>query len=246
VSRLAVAALLLLVLPVVELAAAPAQSGQPQPPGRAEQVAVHAYKLQYQSATEALMLIHSLLSPRGTVELQKEGNTLVIRDSVASLARIVAVLHRFDRPALPLRLEVYVVRASRHRAAGQPATAKLPADLVRRLRDILPYEVYEVEGQAQLTTAEGQSVTYEIGGGIEMTFRLGAVEADDRIRLNGFRMTRRQQRNGPAKLLINDNLTASLDQPKTMVLMPDEASPKALLLVLTLRLDPAARARSQE
>ncbi len=246
-ARLAIAALLLLALPAGQLGAAPAQSGQaPQPP-RSDQLAVHAYKLQHQSASEALMLIHSLLSPRGTVELQKEANTLVVRDTVAALARIVSVLHNFDRPALPLRLELYVVRASRHRVSGQPGTSpKIPAELVRRLRELLPYEVYELEGQAQLTTAEGQSVTYEIGSGFEVSFRLGAVEADRQIRLHGFRILRRQQRNGLAKPLVQYDLTASLDQPTTVGLARSESSPDALMLVLKLRLDPAARARSQE
>lgn len=234
-SRPAVVVLLLVALLPAGPLVAQAQNG------RAEPIAVHAYKLQHQNASEALMLIHSLLSPRGTVELQKEGNTLVVRDTVASLAKVVAVLHNFDRPALPLRLELYVVRASRQRVSGHPGSAALPAELVRRLRGLLPYEAYDVEGQAQLASAEGQNVTYEIGSGLEVSFRLGAVDGDGKIRLQGFRIVRRLGRDGPAKPIAQYDLTATLDQPTTVGLTKSEASPEALILVLKVRLDPTAR-----
>ena len=53
-----------------------------------------------------LPLVQPLLSPRGTVELQPAGNTLVSATPWRRSARIVPVLRDFDHPARPLRLEV--------------------------------------------------------------------------------------------------------------------------------------------
>jgi hypothetical protein len=156
------------------------------------------------------------------------------------------VLRNFDHPAVPLRLELYVVRASRRSSvSGQPAAAKLPAELVRRLKGILPYEVYDLEGKARLSTAEGETVTYDIGSDLEVGFRLGALSGEQ-IRLNGFRILRRQGGQRTPRQLFQSDLTVSLDQPTTVVLARSEASSEALMLVLTLHRDLARLQRAQE
>ena len=234
VSRSAALLVLLLVLPQARLGAQP------------EELVVHAFTLKHQKASEALMLIHPLLSPRGSVDLQKGGNTLVVRDTVAALAQIIPVLRNFDHPVRPLRLDLYVVRASRRSVSGQPSSASLPAELERRLRGILPYEVYELEAQARLTTVEGQSVTYEMGGGFQASFRLGTVMADRGIRLSDFRMVRRVPRK-PDQSLVETDLNLRLEQWMSLGLARSESSPEALMVMLRLRPEPPPRPqRAQE
>src|ERR1700688_951258 len=92
--------------------AVPLSAGQNQR-REATELALHAYALRYQQAIEAIPLIQPLLTGRGTLELQPGGNTLVIRDTVAALARIVPVLRGFDHPSQPLKVEILIVRASR-------------------------------------------------------------------------------------------------------------------------------------
>ena len=234
-----VSPLLVLLVLVAPVAGAPlaAQSGQP---ARADTLYVHAYTLKHQKAAEALMLIHPLLSPRGTVELQPGGNTLVVRDTLAGLARVVPVLRNFDRAARPLRIDVYIVHASRNQPARASALPAPPAELVRRLKAILPYQVFALVAQAQVSGLEGQLVTYEIGGGFEVSFRPGMVAANRSLRLSDFRVLRRKQQ-WEFQTLLHTHLNLTLDQTFALTLAKSEASPDALMVVLTPHQDNAPR-----
>ncbi len=76
---------------------------------------VHAYTLRHQPAAEALVLVHPLLSQRGSVQLQPGGNTLVVRDEAAVVERVAELLREFDHPAQTLAIRIQAVRAG---AAG--------------------------------------------------------------------------------------------------------------------------------
>ena len=65
----------------------------------------------------------------------------------------------------------------------------LPRQLTRRLRDLLPYEIYEMEAQAQLATLEGQAVAYELGQDYRVSFRVGTMLEDRRVKLSDFRIS---------------------------------------------------------
>src|SRR5687768_3848084 len=96
---IAAAALLAFLLPAMALpalAAAPTPPAQPRPQ---PELSVYLFKLRHQSAGDALNLVTPLLSPRGSVELRAGANTLVLRDSMSSLSRILPVLHAYDHPA---------------------------------------------------------------------------------------------------------------------------------------------------
>jgi type II secretory pathway component GspD/PulD (secretin) len=212
-------------------------------PGSTDLV-LHAYTLKHRKASEALPLVSPLLSPRGTVELQPGSNTLVLRDNIETLGRIVRALRTYDHPARPLTLELYIVRASR--AAGQEIRSDLPAALTRNLSSLLTYNVYEVRAQALLASLEGQAVTYALSSDYEVSFQVGAVQAPGRVKLSDFRVsrgTRRSGRSGPQpQLLIHTNLSLRLDQSTFLGLARSERSPEALMVVLTLRSgDPAKR-----
>jgi hypothetical protein len=209
-------------------------------PGSTDLV-LHAYTLKHRKASEALPLVSPLLSPRGTVELQPGSNTLVLRDNIESLGRIVRSLRAYDQPARPLNLELYIVRASR--GAGQEIRSDLPAALTRNLSSLLTYNVYEVRAQALLASLEGQAVTYALSSDYEVSFQVGAVQAPGRVKLSDFRVSRRNGRSGPQpQLLIHTNLSLRLDQSTFLGLARSERSPEALMVVLTLRSgDPARR-----
>jgi Bacterial type II/III secretion system short domain len=216
------------------LALASTLSAQPQPPGPRD-VVLRAYTFKYQRASEAVSMVYPLLSPLGTVELQPAGNTLVIRDTQAAIQRIVPVLRSFDHPVQPLRLEVFVVRASRAPAVSpQVQHSDLPDWLTKRLHDVLAYDIYELQAQAQLGGVEGQRVIYELGPEYRVSFRFGTLLEDQRVKLSNFRISRRAEGRPEANLL-QTNLTLWLDQTMSLGLAKNEASREALMVVLTLR-----------
>jgi type II/III secretion system protein len=215
--------------PAAPLAAQPGQ----QPRDSAELV-LHAYTLRYQQALEAIPLIQPLLTGRGTLELQPGGNTLVIRDTAAALARIVPVLHAFDHPAQPLKVEILIVRASRAVVSPQVNRSDLPEPLTRRLRELLPYEIYELQAQANLGSQEGQAVAYELGDDYVVSFRLGTLMEAKRIRLANFEVSRRAGRSKATVPLVHTSLNLCLDQTMSLGLARSEGSRDALIIVVTV------------
>lgn len=207
---------------------------------------LHAYALKHRRAAEAFSLVSPLLSPRGTVEVQPSTNTLVIRDTMGALNRIIPRLRSFDHPARPLALEVYIVRASRSVVSPPVMRSDLPEPLTRRLRALLAYDVYEVQAQALLSSVEGQAVTYALASDYEVSFRLGTILQDRRVRLSDFRILRRSDGRN-SRPMIHTNLNLRLDQTTSLGLARSESSPEALMVVLTLRNgDPARRQQRAE
>lgn len=210
----------------------------PARPQTPREVVVRGYTFKHQQASEAVSLVYPLLSPRGTVEFQPASNTLVIRDTQAAINRILPVLRKFDHPAMPLRLEVIVVRASRApMVSPRVSYSDLPDRLTQQLRDLLGYDTFEVQARAQLAGAEGQQVVYEVGPEYKVSFRFGTLLPDQRIKLSGFRISRRAE-GRPERELLQSTPTLVLDRPFNLGLAKSEASPEALMLVLTLRRGP--------
>lgn len=205
------------------------------------EVGLHAYALKYRRAGEAVALVSPLLSRDGTVELQPGSNTLVIRDTAAALGRILPVLRSFDHPARPLTLELYIVRASRSEVSPAVPRSDLPDPLTQRLRSLLTYDIYEVQAQAQLASFEGQAVTYALADDYKVSFRLGTLFGDQRVKLSDFRIVRRTDRRSPGAALIHTNLNLRLDQTLSLGLARSEASREALMVVMILHNGEAGR-----
>ncbi len=202
----------------------------------ADALALHAYTLRYQQAIEAIPLIQPLLSTRGTLELQPGGNTVVIRDTGAALARILPVLRAFDHPAQPIKVEVLIVRASRAAVSPQaPPRSELPDGLTRRLHELLPYDVYELQAQAELASQEGQAVVYNLGEDFEVSFRIGTLMEARRIKLSNFEVSRRNISHRPVVPLVHTSLNLCLDQTMSLGLARSEGSRDALITVVTAR-----------
>jgi hypothetical protein len=228
VRRSAVGLLWVLTLMAAVLPAAPQSAPGPR------EIVVRAYTFQYQRASEAVMMVYPLLSPRGTVELQPSGNTLVIRDTAEAISKLMPVLKGYDHRARDLRLEIYVVRASRATVSPQVQHSDLPEELTRRLRGVLAFDNFEKQAQAQLAGMEGQSVMYELGTEYRVSFRFGTLSDDRRVKLSHFRISRRAEGKPEADLL-QANLTLSADRMTNLTLAHSELSPEALMLVMTLR-----------
>ncbi len=230
----------------IALTALAGWAGAPRPaaaqggdPGAPPTLQVYVYRLAHQPAPEAVQLVRPLLSPQGTIELQPQANTVVIRDSLAALTRIVPVLRAFDHPVQPLHLEVLIVEAAPGGLSGDPRQ-ELPEPLATRLRNLFRYERYQVVARAALEAREGEDVTYELGDGYVVNFRLGTLLADQRVRLNGFRILRavepERAKASPAfdaRPLWNSNLNLWLDQTLVLTLTRSESSPRALMVAVT-------------
>ena len=201
----------------------------------------YIYKFEHQKATEALPFVQRLLSSRGTVELRPAENTLMVRDSLASLTRIIPVLRRFDHPPRNLELEMLVVQAQR--VAFSPAIQgeALPGHLAHFFHNLLPYSTYRVLARAEVSPGEGQEVVVEMGSGFGVSFRLGTILDGRRVRLHEFRIARRAGDGSGGgggdkaghKPLFQATLSLRLDQPYALALASDEASSSALMVVLT-------------
>jgi len=199
---------------------------------------MEVYSLRHRSAADAIAEVQGLLSERGTVELQPQGNALVVRDTTAVVRRAMARLRGYDQPLRRVRLEIQIVRAGDGSRAEPPEGPRLPDELVRRLRELLRFESFELVAQAGLEMREGEQVAYQFGGDYRVQFELGVLTANRQLRLGDFIVGR-----GPAdevQPLIHTNLNLTLERPMVLGLAQTESSANALMVVLTSYLLPSA------
>lgn len=205
----------------------------PRPSVKAPALALHAHIFENQPAVEALSLVYPLLSDVGTVELKPKENTLVVRDTLAALNRIVPVLSRFDHPQRQVRLEVRIVSA-RAETFSPPGRSRLPKEHVDRLKDMLPYHSYEQLAGTMLEAREGEHVNYQLGNRFSLDFRLGTLIEGARVRLHDFQVFRGNSRGSQdLQRLIVTTLFLHLNQPVYLGLAPSENSKEALMVVVT-------------
>jgi hypothetical protein len=130
---------------------------------------------------------------------------------------------------IPLDLEVMLVRAERT-MVSPPQSSTIPEALAAELSAILPYDVYLQVAHADLATREGEEVTYEVGEGYTLRFRLGRYEAGG-VKLYDFRVYRA----GRDQPMVHANLLLTLGETYSLGLSKSETSPTALMVVLTCR-----------
>jgi hypothetical protein len=237
-------ALLLLLAVLAAAFAAEAQDRRGtrvSPPYPTDRVAIHAYTPRHRSAAEAAAVVEPMLSGQGLVTVQEKTNTVVVRDTVAALAKIAPALRAFDQPRRPLALEMMVVRAANGRAA-RALRPTAPPQVARQLARHVRYDVYELVGRADLATAEGEEITYEVGGGYTLRFRVGDIGEGQRLKLHDLRVFQ----NGREEAMIRVNLLLTLDRMYILGLAKSEESPTALMLVLTCRQPPSGTAARED
>jgi len=219
-----------------------AQAPDPgEPPMR-----VYAFFLRHQATTEMLALLRPLLTPHGTVEEQPATNTLVIRDTPDTIHRVALLLEAFDHAPEDVRLEIQVIRAGpKHDAVSPPSPpgrledAGLPPELVSRLRGLLRYEDYQVVAHAGVSSKEGEDVTYDLGPAYSVSFRLGTVLAERRLRLQDFKITSKAPAttNKARQLEPQDLFHATLnlwrERPFALVISQNEERQEALMVTIS-------------
>jgi len=104
----------------------------------------------------------------------------------------------------------------------------------------LRYDDYQVLAEAAGTRREGEDTSFDLGAGYEVSFKLGEVLAGERLRLEGFRVTRRlatadKTRQLPPRELFHATVNLWMTKPLTFVLAQDETSQEALVIAITCR-----------
>lgn len=214
-----------------------------------ETLELHAYRLEHQSAREARGVVESLLSDRGTVELDRATNTLILREEPSTLSKILPFLRDFDHPPRLMRIDIHILRTHRHRISPVLPSDDLPKHLVEGLGKMLRFSSYRLLAQARLTSREGERVHYELGGDYEVDFRVGTVLLDQRIRLRGFRVRAKEHAAAAAsasgtepKRLFYSDLNLWLDQTLALGFAQDEASDRSLVVAITCtQIEPETR-----
>jgi hypothetical protein len=192
---------------------------------------LEAITLRHRSAAESLALVYPLLSPRGTVELQPGDNTLVLRDVRRAIDRIMPLLREFDQPAGRVRVRVQVVSAGAAPSRPGPAPELSPR-VVARLKELLRYQSYTLLARADFETQEGLDAAYELSNEYRIAFRLGRLLEDRRVRLEGFKVSKKLQDTSEMTPLIHTNLNLDLDKPMILGLARTEASERALMIIV--------------
>lgn len=200
-----------------------------------------SFALKHKKATEAVQLVYPLLSSDGSVSVVPRSNTLVVRDVARVIQSVGQALRAFDRPARPLRLELILVKASRNQPGAPARASDVPEPLARRLRAWLPYDTFEKQGEAVVSTLEGEAAFFGIGNHYEVSFRVGTLAEGQRIKLADFCIARPRGQGQSKAELIRTNLNLVLDQTLNLGLAKSEASREALMVVLTIRQAGASR-----
>jgi hypothetical protein len=194
-------------------------------------LSLYAYKLENQSAMEAMPLVYPLLSDRGTVELKPKENTLVVRDQATNVRRIVGVLESYDHPRRPVAVEIQLVRATAE-VFSPTQLSRLPDPLLERLQDLLPYHSYELLAGTRLNSREGEAVRYRLSSRYGVEFRIGTMMEGKRLRLHGFQLSGHEK---SQRALIHTNLNLHLNQTLYLGLAASESSGEALMVVITAK-----------
>ncbi len=169
--------------------------------------------------------------------------------SIQMMVDDLPVIQAFESKPRDLRFDVQVLRAGTP-AAGTPAAgtpaggaeprAELSEGIVGKLRGVLRYDDYQVLAEAAGTSREGEDTSFALGEGYQVSFKLGEVLAGDRLRLEGFRVTRQlrtadKTRQLPPRDLFHATVNLWMTKPLTLVLAQDETSREALVIAITCR-----------
>jgi hypothetical protein len=229
----------------------PAEPTHAQHPTLRQEAAprVFVFTLRHQSTAAAVALIRPLLSPSGTVEEQSLRKTVVVRDIGSAIDRVQAALLELDRPAQNLRFEIQVIQAGPVRAPISPPEPiqigkPLGEELAGRLRRHLRYESFAVVAEAGLSSKEGENVSYTLGDGYDLSFKLGSIVNAKRLQVENFRVEKRSRQSADKgrqlkpRELFHANLNLWLDRYFTLVLADDPERQEALVIAIICRPEP--------
>ena len=232
----AAVALLLAALPApAQVAPAPKATQKVTGPGplppEAGPIQLTVFTFRHQRASEALPAVRAMLSPRGSVALDEESNTLSVKDSAATLARISRAVASIDHLPQPLAIDVQLIRALASQVSPLPPSVGVEAELLTRLKKVFRYDSYSLVARGRIDTREGEAVDHELGEGYRLAFRPETLYDAGRLRLAGFTVVRRQAKGGDRDVF-RTVVNLRREQPLILGLATDEAAARALLLAM--------------
>ena len=207
----------------------------------AETAGVKVFVLRYKRVEEATLLVRPLLTDSGSIVLQARINALTITDRPAALAAITQALSQFDVPPRGFSIAVKMVRARADASAGD--LSKEIGGIGNKLREVFRFNDYALIDSAVLAGSEGDAVSYLLGTEYRLSFRIEPAGQGAAIRLAAFSLARERPVPGPGgrhivSPLFRTTLNVSLNQTLVIGASKEEASKKALLLILLVQENP--------
>lgn len=204
----------------------------------AEPVGVRVFVLRHKRVEEATLLVRPLLSDSGSILLQPRINALTITDRPAVLNSIGQALAQFDIPPRGFSIAVKMVRARADASAGD--LSKEIGGIGNKLREVFRFNDYTLIDSVVLAGAEGESVSYLLGGQYRLTFRIEPAGEGATLRLAPFALARERTAGGRRidAPLFRTALNVGLNQTLVLGASKEEASKKALLLILLVQENP--------
>jgi hypothetical protein len=188
------------------------------------------FELHHRPAGDLLPLIYPLLSTRGTVLIEAGDNSLTIQDRGDILDQIAEVVATFDQPFGRVELKFRIVKAALGKTTAS-SHAGLPADLLVRLGELLRYRSFRLVAQRELEVEDREDVQVAVGSSYRVGFRLKSESPAQRIRLEGFQLTKAGA-DSEASSLIHTHLDIRQGKPMILGLAKTESSPEALVVVI--------------
>lgn len=206
---------------------------------RVETLLLESFRFEHQPASEALSLIEPLLSSRGTVSVDREKNTVLVRDHPSVVGQMRPLLEEFDHPRRTFRLEVYLLRARRggdeaEGDASRRVRSSLPPEIADSLGDLLAFRHYESLGSASLVAREGQTVVRDVGSRHRLSFRAGTILLNQRLPLHSFELSG-ERATGAARRLFHADLNLKNDKALLLTVSADRQSQSGVVLALRWR-----------
>jgi hypothetical protein len=165
------------------------------------------------------------------VALDESANSLSVRDTPATLARVAEAIREFDHSRREMSIQVQLIRAEVAKISPVPPSVGIDEALLARLRQIFRYDSYVLLSKSRIDTREGEAVAYEMGDGYRLSFRPGTVVDGRSLRLSAFEMARAQA-GKPELELVRTAVNLQLEQPLVLGLASHEGAGRALLLSL--------------
>lgn len=210
------------------------QQGSQSPGPQTQQL--YAYTLRHQPARDAIDVVQRMLSPEGKITLRQGSSTLEIRDTPETVRQVASFLRSFDHAPLTLRFEVMVVQAINPPVSPQPQDSpEIPRSLISEWRKVLRFQTYQLLARAEIEPRENEQVTYEMADGYRVSFRVGTLLANRRIKLHGLRLAKLQADGETETTLIHSTLNPWVGRPTTLGIPQSGTEHSALMLVVICR-----------
>jgi len=152
-------------------AAAPGQ----EPRGTAEDdpLVVRPFTIQYKPVEDVFLVVHQLVSERGTISIEKHTKVITVKDVRQVVDEIAEVIQAYDVPPPMVEITMSLFLGTRGKPGDEGTGDAVFGGIVKELRDALKYTDYQILGTLLVTTPEGESATG--------TFKDGAYRIELRV-----------------------------------------------------------------